>query len=153
MPKRFELDPAAMDMLVIATVSGMSRKGLQDTAIKLDIPEAYIDAALVAVRKRITIAAEFDRDAEVGIAYTRLNDVYRRALTGQDMKTALAAQKELNKLIGLYDRSADLPVSSSSNVDAALAREHLVGLGIGGSDDSLAELARQVAARFMELDS
>jgi hypothetical protein len=58
--------------------------------------------AVEVARERLTAAAEFNRDEQVNVAYRRLNDVYRGAIDMKDPRTALAAQKELNKLLSLY---------------------------------------------------
>jgi hypothetical protein len=44
----------------------------------------------------------YDRQEELGRALYRLNLVFSKAMKIQDYKTALAAQKELNTLLGLH---------------------------------------------------
>jgi len=46
-------------------------------------------------RKRITVAADYARDEQIGVAFMRLNDLYSKSVVAQDYRTALAAQKEL----------------------------------------------------------
>jgi hypothetical protein len=46
--------------------------------------------------------ADFNPDVEIGRAYSRLNLIFLNGLKVQDFKTAISAQKELNKLLGLY---------------------------------------------------
>lgn len=64
-------------------------------------------------------AANFNPTEERGKAYARLNLLFLSSMKLQDYKTALAAQKEINKLINLYDGDGDNPRSIA--VDAILA--------------------------------
>ena len=48
-------------------------------------------------------AANFDPTEERGKAYARLNLLFLSSMKIQDYKAALAAQKEINKLIDLYN--------------------------------------------------
>ena len=71
----------------------------------------------------ILAAALYHRQRAAGQALIRLHDIYERSLQIQDVKTALAAQKELNRLQDLYsyrppaagDREAPPETSSGSN--------------------------------------
>lgn len=52
---------------------------------------------------RVTAAAAFDRDYQLGRAILRLDDIYQRSLVVQDVKTALAAQRDINRLLRLAE--------------------------------------------------
>lgn len=64
-------------------------------------------------------AANFNPTEERGKAYARLNLLFLSSMKLQDYKTALAAQKEINKLINLYDGDGENPRTIA--VDAILA--------------------------------
>lgn len=121
---------------------------------KLGVDDADADGVIAAARQRITIAADYDRDAEVGKAVTRLNDIYARAIRGQDMRTALAAQRELNRLLGLYQPAADPTESESPGMhELHQVREHLEPLGLGKPASSTVELVRQAVLEIIRLRS
>lgn len=82
-------------------VSGLSGEELAAGAAKLGIPPADVPDAIAEARKRITIAADYDRDLEVGTAIIRLNDLYNRSIRDGDNRTALQAVKGLAKLLDL----------------------------------------------------
>ena len=69
---------------------------------KLNIDPADVDAAIDAAKTKLTRAADYHRDHELGKALTRLNECYQRAVGVQDTKTAISAQREINKLLDLY---------------------------------------------------
>ncbi len=80
-----------------------------------------------------------------------LNDLYRRALAIQDTKTALAAQKELNKLLELYRLAGASAADGRRAVSAEIetARRHLTPLGLGDETTPLAELCRRAVLRVL----
>lgn len=123
---------------------------------KLEIPDAEVDGVLADARRRLTVAADFHRDEEVGRALVRLGDLYERSLRVQDVKTALAAQKELNKLLDLYAGAPpaggeDYHAGGQAAADLAAVRQHLAPLGLGGDDDSTVELARLAVEKLIHL--
>lgn len=61
----------------------------------------YINRAKIFVSKH----AEIEREYELGMAVSRLNDLYQKCYRIQDFKTCLAIQKELQTLLGLHDLS------------------------------------------------
>lgn len=62
-----------------------------------------IDAAYAELANK---AASVDTDAEFGLAFVRLNDLYMDAKKVQDTRTALQVQKEINKLLALQKAGA-----------------------------------------------
>ncbi len=67
---------------------------------QLGMSQENAEHVLAEARKKLTLAADFARDEQLGTAITRLNNIYVKA--GEDIKTALQAQRELNKLMNLY---------------------------------------------------
>jgi hypothetical protein len=123
---------------------------MESAVLRADAKAAIIDA-----RRRITIAADYNRTEEIGTAYIRLHDLYKRSLNVQDVKTALAAQKELNKLLDLYTalRAGELEEATEGEMgergiaaaELAAVREHLLPLELAPEDYPIAEHARIAA--------
>lgn len=149
------MDPAAIDKVLLMLVSGVSAVQAQAVAVEKMGQTPAVAVKLVAeARRRLTVAADYDRDEQVNTAYLRLNDLYARSLKVQDVKTALAAQKELSKLLALYASAGPLVAAGpvGDGADAAAARAHLIGLGLAADDAPLAELARLAVLRLCELE-
>ena len=148
--------PDVIDKLVPLLVSNLTTGQINAAAEKLGLLSQDLPSALALVKRRITIAADYDRDQQVGTAFVRLNDIYRRSLTVQDVKTALAAQKELNKLLSLY---AAIPIDVQTaepkvgDEETEGAMEHLSSLGLAPEGTGLSELCRLAVARILKLES
>ena len=112
------------------------------------------NATYKAACEKISIAADFDLAAEIGTAKTRLEKLYEMSMDMGDVKTALATQKEINKLARLYDPVPEKPASDAKdNADLAKIKKHLTGLGVGTSRTGPVELARLVAAAIVRYKS
>lgn len=84
-------------------------------ATNLHVPTSDIPNLIRAARKRIINAASYDATEELGLSLERLDTIYGKAIADEDYKTALAAQKERNKLLALYRPSGpdiDLPAAT-----------------------------------------
>ena len=102
-----------IDKVVLLMVTGLSPEDLKTACIaKLSIPTEEVDAVINEARRRITVAADYNRDEQLGTAISRLNDIYSRSIRGKDIKTALTAQRELNKLMDLYREATSDPLAS-----------------------------------------
>ena len=77
---------------------------LQFCANKTDweLKERAVDYLIAAATKRFHTEAKYRREIELGRSIATTADILSRTLRVQDYKTALAAQKELNELLGLY---------------------------------------------------
>jgi len=96
---------SGVERVVLWIVSGLFGADLEGACVsKLGIGPAGVKDIIAEARKRITIAADFARDEQIGKAVLRLEDIYAKSMTtaGADPRTALQAQKELNHLMGLY---------------------------------------------------
>lgn len=83
-----------------ATLADIQKKLTTDGASKAD--------ALAALNNVLTYyktLANFNPEVEMGRAYSRLNLIFLNGVKVQDFKTAIAAQKELNRLLGLYGKN------------------------------------------------
>ncbi len=147
-------EPApALDKVIIMLVSGIGRKDAEGACVeKLGMTDAEAADAIEQALRKITITADYDRDTEVGTAHIRINDLYRRALLVQDVKTALVAQRELNKLLDLYRTDTAMTEADGAAAEQDdSAREHLEALGLGTPADTTTELARLAVAEILRL--
>jgi hypothetical protein len=142
-------------LLLLATLSSRDLVAVACVE-KLNIPPEAVDATIAAARVKLTLAADFHRDEELGRAVTRLHTLYERSLTIQDTKTALATVKELNKLLDLYRAAPAGSIDTSADqaaAELAEVRAHLEPLDLGGPDVPTSELARRAVAAFTAADS
>jgi hypothetical protein len=77
-------------------------------------------------RQRITVAADYARDEQLGKAVMRLDDLYAKSIAAKDTRTALQAQRELNRLMGLYAAADAAAAAGDSGDDDAARRLELV---------------------------
>ena len=154
------LVPDIVDGLVLILASGATQSAARDYATQT----AQLDPAAAArhvdeAARRIALAASYDKQQELGTAYTRLNMLFQRANGGQDFKSALAAQKELNRLLSLYSAPAGSTPgdpAETGNADAATeldaVRSHLEPLQLADAGSSVEELARLAALSVLGAD-
>lgn len=141
----------AVDSLVLAITRGVAGTDLEEAARRL-VSERQVARTVAAARRAITRAADFARDEELGKAITRGHEIYRLALESGDLKTALAAQRETNRLLGLHEAAAASGSVGSTAEDAGDIRaeleaigSHLRPLGLAPDTYPLAEVARIAA--------
>jgi len=102
------IDPAVVDKIVLLMTAALRPAEIRDTCIeKLGLDPADVPEAIAAARTKITRAARYDPDELLGEAITRLDDIYQRCLGVQDTKTALAAQREKHRLLGIGPTERD----------------------------------------------
>lgn len=143
-------DQDLIDRAVLLLVSGLTLDAVTTTLQqKLGATPARAAAVAKKAEKKIVLAANYDRTKELGTAIARLNDLYRRAVAIQDTKTALQIQREINKLLDLYDRPAPAAAEDLPDGEAELARRYLQGLGLGDDSTPLPELCRRAAAKIL----
>jgi len=146
------------DKIVLLLVSGLAKSSVEEAVGKLGLTGDAASSAMAEARMRIQIAARWEHDEQLGTALVRLNDIYRRALAVQDAKTALAVQKELNRLLDLYrsPRETKKAAVDRPSPDAAAlaeitaAREYLTPLGLGNEETPLSELCRRAVLRMIK---
>ena len=144
------MDPAVADKVILLMIAGLRHQAVVDACReKLQIPPERIEEAIDTARRRITRAAEYDRDEVLGEAINRLDDLYQRALRVQDVKTALAAQREKDRLLlGAVAPSPD-PPAEPGDADGDPARAD------GMEHAELAALVRAIeeALDLLDLDA
>jgi hypothetical protein len=148
--KRTE-DHPAIDKIVLLLVSGQGDEALRTACTeKLGVPASGIDDVLDEARRRVTLAANYDLAEQLGIAITRVNDIYARSIRAGDIRTALNSQREISKLMSLYDVVVTDDDESISESDAELEqiRKHLFPLRLANKKYPLSEHARIAAERI-----
>src|SRR5512138_3645105 len=90
------------DRIVLLLVNGMSAEQAEAFAIQSGADPETARQVVAQARKRITVAADYTRDEQIGRAVMRLEDLYAKSIAGQDIRTALQAQREINRLMSLY---------------------------------------------------
>jgi hypothetical protein len=113
------LDPI-QDKIVLLLTNGMTVESAEAFASQL--PGMNLDQArrtVAEARKRITVAADYARDEQLGKAVMRLDGLYAKSIAAQDIRTALQAQRELNRLLSLYDGTGQNDQSGESPGDGA----------------------------------
>lgn len=142
--------PAATELAAIAIIRGEDADAIEES---LKTHGAHASTARAAVKRaieRVTLAANVSLARELGLAIEQLREVYKAAIQGADASAALAARRELNKLLDLYNiKPADLGEAEAK--ETALGRmiaeieEHLRPLAGVPDDYPLVEVARIVA--------
>ena len=115
------------DRLVLLLTNGMSIEAAEGYCIRqggLDLDAARRTVA--DARQRITVAADYARDEQLGKAVMRLDDLYAKSIAAQDTRTALQAQRELNRLLGLYHPKEPTDGEAADDAQDALRRLELI---------------------------
>jgi hypothetical protein len=155
-PPPAPLPPDILDRAVILLCSGRSEEtAAARLAEDVDLTPARAARAVELALAAIVRAAAFDRDREIGRAYYRLTHIYHATVDGE-ANIALAAQRELNKLLGLYTSAAATTAEPTAADDAregrleTAIRGYIVPLGLAPTDAPLTEHVRLLAARFID---
>lgn len=121
----------------------------------LKIPENEIDAAIGQARQKLLESARFHIKEEYARALLSLFDMLTSSMKIKDYKVALQIRKELNRLLGLYDKDENNRQDAITPEAEELAqiRKHLHPLNLSDDDDvPTLELVRLVAYKVMQHD-
>jgi len=160
MPERTDQDN--IDSIILWMVGGLSREALQKACVeRLGLKVAQAKKLMAEARRRLILAAKFNRDEQFGVALKRLNDLYARCMRinpetrrETSLAGALEIQKEINRLVGLYHHpTAGLSTHGEAEEELKAVAEHLLGLGLVGPEYPLREHARVAAQRIRELEA
>jgi len=148
------------DKITLLLVGGLPDDvAIQAAVSKLGMNRRDAKKGVEKARKAIGFAATIDRDQETGSAILRCRDLYQRAIQNSDYKTALAAQKELNNIMGLYHRGDPIKLSDDEHLAAEASeaisqlqkvRSHLEPLGLAPDGYPIVEIARIAAEIIRE---
>lgn len=138
-----------------AAAAGLILSGLTPTEIlagwdaRPDLAPDDPVAAIEDARDRIRAAADVDAEREIGEAVAGLREIVRAAVAGGDARTALAARKELNRLLDLPGEVARRKERAGEEEGAterlAAAASYLDPLGLAPEGTDVPELARLAA--------
>lgn len=152
-PPEPTIQPDALDAVVLLLVSGLSDTQATAAAVEsFTLSTKSAEHHVREARNRITLSASFDRAAELGTSYKRLNLLYQRSAATHDFKSALAAQKELNRLLQLQNYAAPSGAEDAGPVDDGASQavsEHLTALLELDPDTPPDEVCRLAALRIL----
>lgn len=145
--------------LVTLKAAGAGDDILKAKCLEAETPEEEIPGILLEVSRRLLAAADVDRERELGTAIVRTDTIFRKAMVEGDNKTALAAQRELNRLLGLYRDGEEAGATKTDFQAAANAVEileavkrHLLPLKLAPADYPIQEHARIAATIIWDLN-
>jgi hypothetical protein len=153
-----QVPEATQEKILLLIISGLPPSAIAEAAEKLGLTADQVPKAIADAKTAILIAAQFDRREQTGAALVRLNDLYRRSLAAQDTKSALSSQREINKLLDLYQPAEGTPgpdgtpaaeILTDEAEEVAAARRHLEPLGLAAPATPLPELARLAVLRIL----
>lgn len=145
-------EPELADRCLVLLVSGTAPDRVEAFCISSGCDPTQAAALVSEARTRITLAAEYVRDEQLGQAVLRLNDLYAKASVAGNVATALQAQRELNKLLRLYGADEQSPNGKPEEIEAQglaviveLVEGHLFPLRLTDEGDPVEEHARIAA--------
>jgi hypothetical protein len=157
------MNDSAIDRVLLWMVSGLAGADLETACVaKLEVDPTQVKAVIAEARKRLTLAAEYNRDELLGTALTRLNDLYSRCIRaggegiGPNLAKALDVQREINRLTGLYRQPslAGMDAGGGEAVEELEAvGEYLLPLALTSESYPMREHARLAAQRISELEA
>lgn len=103
-PTNFEVQKR-VDKVFDMLMNGLPRARILQFASEKgwDVTDRTVDSYIRAARKLFAQAALTQKQEQIGIAISRLNNLYEKCMMIQDYKAALAVQKEMNTLLGLHE--------------------------------------------------
>lgn len=154
---------STIERVLLWMVSGLAGADLENACIaKLSVDPSQVKAVIAEARKRLTLAAEYNRDELLGTALTRLNDLYSRCIragtdgNGPNLAKALDVQREINRLTGLYRQPSLVGLdagSSEATEELAAVGEYLLPLALTSESYPMREHARLAVQRIAELEA
>ena len=149
-------DPAALDAVIALFVKGFRPERIAEllaadksATIAAAAVTAYIDEA----RRLVTLAADYDRDEELGRAIRRFHEIYADASTAKEHRCRIDAQKELCRLMRLYD-DPEAAGATRGTTAAEADLERIVGylapLDLAPTNTPPAELVRLAVEEILD---
>ena len=114
------------DRVVLLLTNGMTVGAAESYCQQQGQDPETAGRTVAEARKRITIAAEYARDEQLGKAITRLDSLYATSIAARDTRTALQAQRELNRLLSLYSAAEAGGKGAEGDGDEAARRLELI---------------------------
>jgi len=139
---------------VLLLVKTPHREVARNVAVaQLKIPEEQVESFLQEARSELIRAAAIHDNEEFGLSVATYRELISSAFKIKDYKEARANRQALDRLLGLYDRSAgtDADAEDPGTGDAELIREHLEPLGLAPPETPVVELARLAVSKIISL--
>jgi hypothetical protein len=137
------------DKALFLLTNGMNIAAAEEYCRKAGLAPDAARRAVAEARKKLTVAADYARDEQLGKAIQRLEDLYAKSIAAKDTRTALQAQRELNRLMDLYSPkdtgSDDSGDTEGMQASLDLIAGHLLPLDLTDERYPLEEHARLAA--------
>lgn len=109
------------EQLVLLLVSGIPAETAERYCVQQGQTPANAKALVIDARNKITVAADFNREEQIGLQITRLEALYKSANGAKDFRTALQSIREKSRLLRLYNEpdsgiNADLDAQESQTI-------------------------------------
>ena len=119
------MDDPLQDRVVLLLTNGMTVEQAEGYCLQQGRAPDEARSLVAEARKRLTRAADYARDEQLGLAVARLQDLYAKSMSVKppDTRTALQAQRELNRLLDLYSGGAAPGEGGPGDGEAARALE------------------------------
>lgn len=114
---RQRVDAVLSALLDGAAFSEICRKASEEWGVS----ERQICRYLQSANKIIEKSAKYRREEQIGLAVRRFTRIFSRAMKAQDYKTAIAAQREICTLFGLYKAQPNVQVNVAQQGDKPFA--------------------------------
>ena len=149
---RLSSDKKHVSIALSLIIQGLSKVQIIDClTANRTIDEAKANALIGEAVLKVRLASEWERDEQAGLMMIRLNEIYAEARGGGLLKEALAAQKELNRVLGLH-KSAGATEGGQGGAEAQgeldAARGYLEPLALAPEGTPVSELARLAVAKL-----
>nr|BDD44604.1 hypothetical protein 11 [Flavobacteriaceae bacterium] len=113
------------DRAVLLLIGGGSESLVEGFCVQQGMDPDQAKDVVAEAKSRITIAADYARDEQVGKAVMRLEDLYAKSMAARDIRSALQAQRELNRLLALYADSRKGEDQGEADGGGTVLRERL----------------------------
>lgn len=137
------------DQVVLLLVGGISLDAIRAQARRQGVSAARMRRLVAGARKKLAGSAGVARDEYLGKSVIRLEDLYSKAMAAKDVKSALQAQRELNRLLSLHKEQDSVEKSLGEGSEAQqrldLIQAYLLPLGLIPAEYPVEEHARVAA--------
>lgn len=145
------LSQALLDKLFGLMRHRLSDSQLSEAALKLKAPPELVPRYVKEVRRQLTLAADYNRDEEIGRLNLRWEDFLQDADAKQDLQAKATALKEMAKLKALYETpKPSVWTDTASNDEAEAVKRHLMQFELSPNPETpLYEIIRLAAHEML----
>ncbi len=145
-------DQDTIDKVILLMTSGLRDNQLRATACQhIKRSEAIIDAAITEARKRLTLAAEYNRNEELALSIQQWRNLFQLAIAQNSLPDASAARNRLDTLLGLKQAPpTEPPGPTGDSPEAQAIQKHLLPFALTDESQPLVEHVRLAALKLSE---